>query len=284
MKFLRTPAFFAAALAICLVAVSPAKAAEITRQVHANGADIISLNGLIERDDDMKFISIARGIDHATVVLSSIGGFNNAAANIGRFIRLHNYETAVHNGAMCNSSCVLIWIAGRYRHLDRRARLGLHSAITETGERHKEANEKIAIYMKEMGAPQPMIDLQPKADPCCINWVDYPQAKAWGLLDRPEDPEAARAEASVAAPPPQPVEKWEASFRQCHIRKWFSKDELAAIGWARETEGQTIVIEAEEIATPNRYRGAAPGNRGSARSDSRCRLSGADASCQYLRC
>jgi hypothetical protein len=40
-------------------------------------------------------------------------------------------------------------------------------------------------------------------------------------------------------------EKWEARFRQCHIRKWFSKDELAA--WARETEGQTIVIEAEEI-------------------------------------
>jgi hypothetical protein len=42
-------------------------------------------------------------------------------------------------------------------------------------------------------------------------------------------------------------EKWEASFRQCHIRKWFSKDELAEIGWAHETEGQTIVIEAEEI-------------------------------------
>jgi len=42
-------------------------------------------------------------------------------------------------------------------------------------------------------------------------------------------------------------ETWEASFRQCHISKWFTKDELAAIGWARETEGQTIVIEAEEI-------------------------------------
>ena len=46
---------------------------------------------------------------------------------------------------------------------------------------------------------------------------------------------------------PADSEKWEASFRQCHIRKWFSKDELANIGWARETEGQTIVIEAEEI-------------------------------------
>src|SRR5262249_51189623 len=30
-------------------------------------------------------------------------------------------------------------------------------------------------------------------------------------------------------------------------RKWLSKDELAGIRWARETEGQTIVIEAEEI-------------------------------------
>lgn len=42
-------------------------------------------------------------------------------------------------------------------------------------------------------------------------------------------------------------EKWEASFRQCHIRKWFSKDELAAIGWARDADGQTIVIEPEDI-------------------------------------
>jgi hypothetical protein len=49
-------------------------------------------------------------------------------------------------------------------------------------------------------------------------------------------------------------EKWEANFRQCHIRRWFSKDELAAIGWAREIEGQTIVIEAEEI--PDRVPGS----------------------------
>jgi hypothetical protein len=174
----------AVTLAICLVAVLPAKAAEITRRAPANGVDSISLNGRIERDDDTKFISIARGVDQATVVLNSVGGNNNAAANIGRFIRLHNYETRVHNGAMCNSACVLIWIAGSYRHLDRHARLGLHSGShTETGKRLEEANEKIAIYMKQMGAPQPMIDLQPKADPCCINFVDFPQAKTWGLLN-----------------------------------------------------------------------------------------------------
>jgi hypothetical protein len=122
-----------------------------------------------------------------------------------------NYDTRVHNGAMCNSACVPIWIAGSYRHLDR---LGLHRSLTETGKRNEEANEIIAIYMKQMGAPQPMIDLQPKADPCCINYVDFPKAKAWGLLDRPvrrdpvtdaEDLEAARARASVATPPPPMV-------------------------------------------------------------------------------
>jgi len=42
-------------------------------------------------------------------------------------------------------------------------------------------------------------------------------------------------------------EKWEGNFRQCHIRKRFSKDELAEIGWQREAPGQTIVIEENEI-------------------------------------
>jgi hypothetical protein len=41
-------------------------------------------------------------------------------------------------------------------------------------------------------------------------------------------------------------ERWEASFRQCHIRKWFSKEELDKIGWQRDT-GQTIVIELDDI-------------------------------------
>jgi hypothetical protein len=41
-------------------------------------------------------------------------------------------------------------------------------------------------------------------------------------------------------------ERWEASFRQCHIRKWFSKEELDNIGWQRDT-GQTIVIELDDI-------------------------------------
>jgi hypothetical protein len=51
----------------------------------------------------------------------------------------------------------------------------------------------------------------------------------------------------AATPVAHAAEKWEGNFRQCHIRKWFSKEELAGIGWQRDIPGQTIVIEENEI-------------------------------------
>jgi hypothetical protein len=204
VRFL-APAFLIAGIAIYLVA-TPATAAEFKRTPQVDGPDIIVLSGLLQPDDDKKFAAIAAGISQAAIVLNSIGGNNNAAAHIGSFVRSHNYETRVHNGAICNSSCVLIWIAGSFRHLDRYARLGVHSAITE-GEptvRHEEANKIIAVYLRNMGAPQAMIDLQPLADPCCINYIDYAQAKKWGLLsERP----------AKQAPPPATLPVPSPSFR-----------------------------------------------------------------------
>jgi hypothetical protein len=41
-------------------------------------------------------------------------------------------------------------------------------------------------------------------------------------------------------------EKWEGNFRQCHIRKWFSPDQLKEMDWQRES-GQTIIIGKDEI-------------------------------------
>jgi hypothetical protein len=36
--------------------------------------------------------------------------------------------------------------------------------------------------MREMGVPQKVVDLQPKADPYCFNYIDHARAEAWGLL------------------------------------------------------------------------------------------------------
>jgi hypothetical protein len=177
------------ALALLLTGCVTAAAAEITRTPEANGLDVITIRGNIEADDHKKFIDIAFDIMQASVILDSRGGYVEAALAIGRFIRLRNYETRVHNGAVCNSACTFIWLAGTFRHLDRRARLGFHS-VSKQGkppyERSEPGNARVAAHLAVMGVPQQVIDLQPKADPCCINYIDHAQAKAWALLsDRP---------------------------------------------------------------------------------------------------
>jgi hypothetical protein len=174
-----------AATIIAPAITTPAASAEITRRPQANGPDVIIIDREIEPGDDKKFIEIARDVTQASVVLNSKGGYNETAIIIGRFIRLRNYETRVNNGAECNSACTLVWLAGTFRHLDRYARLGFHSAATERRppyERHERGNAAIAAYMASMGVPQQVIDLQPKADPCCLNYVEYAQANDWGLL------------------------------------------------------------------------------------------------------
>jgi hypothetical protein len=176
------------AIAVYLVA-TPAAAAEFTHRPQVNGPDVITIRGEIDADDYKKFIEIASDIMHASVILNSKGGHIAAAISIGRFIRLRNYDTRLHNGGACNSACTLIWLAGTFRHLDRYARLGFHSAATTRRPPYKRSevgNAAIAAYMASMGVPQQVIDLQPKADPCCLNYVEYAQAKAWGLVsDRP---------------------------------------------------------------------------------------------------
>jgi hypothetical protein len=172
------------AIAVYLV-TTPAVAAEFTRTPQVNGPDVITIRGEIEAGDDKKFIEIAFDMTQASVVLNVKGGRVWEAMNIGRFIRLRNFETRVHNGAVCNSACTFIWLAGTFRHLDRHGRLGFHSTAKQNKppyERSESGNAMVAVYMAGMGVPQQVIDLQPKADPCCLNYIDYAKAKAWGLL------------------------------------------------------------------------------------------------------
>ena len=174
-----------AATIIAPAVTTPAAAAEFTRRPQANGPDIITINGIIDPGDNKKFVQVVLEIKHASIVLNSRGGYIQDAIAIGGLVRSRNYETRVENGAVCNSACTLIWLAGASRRLGSRARLGFHSAATTLRppyKRFEPGNGVMALYMARLGVPQQVIDLQPKADPCCFNYVGYAQAKAWGLL------------------------------------------------------------------------------------------------------
>jgi len=45
---------------------------------------------------------------------------------------------------------------------------------------NEEGNKQIAAYLASMGFPQAVIDLQLKADPCCLNYIDHAEAEALG--------------------------------------------------------------------------------------------------------
>jgi hypothetical protein len=136
------------------------------------------------RADYEKFERIAP-LDHIhiTVRLNSIGGYNASATRIGILANTLGYGTMVEKGAICYSACTLIWIAGKPRDLDPSAKLGFHSAsATFGGKRSENTNKKIGEYLRSMGAPQELIDLQPKADPCCVSLVSRETAVSWGLI------------------------------------------------------------------------------------------------------
>ncbi len=198
----------ARALAFFLIASQQSTAAEFIHAAGPNRPDLIAIRGFINVGDFKKFLGIAWVLNkQLTIVLDSPGGSVDDAVSIGEFVRSRNWDTLVQSNAICNSACTLIWLAGTGRSLGNQARLGFHSASDASRVRSERGNAKIAKFMAAMGIPQELIDLQPKADPCCVNYLNYAQAQAWKLLSgqpAKQAPETQRA-TTTASVPPQPT-------------------------------------------------------------------------------
>jgi hypothetical protein len=170
---------------LMILFTTPAHPAEIKLQ-----RGEITITGTIEKDDWMRFIALVPSKEDPIIVLNSKGGWTGPAEYIGRFIRTHKLTTLVRNGDKCNSACVLIWISGLPRLMEPKAMLGFHSTSFSENRRKRndDGNLKFGEFLRSMGAPRQIIELQPKADPTSMNYVDYKQALAWGLFNKPTPP------------------------------------------------------------------------------------------------
>jgi hypothetical protein len=74
----------------------------------------------------------ARGEYIKTVALDSPGGAVAEALEIGALIRARGYTTSVAAGALCASSCPLIFMGGRERLANAQAAIGVHQIYAAT--------------------------------------------------------------------------------------------------------------------------------------------------------
>lgn len=99
---------------------------------------VIALQGRITRDANRVFHRVverarALGCMEPWIVLESPGGSLPDGIELGRAIRLEGYSTVVARS--CASSCALIFMGGRERHLiGSRARIGLHQSSSSSAE------------------------------------------------------------------------------------------------------------------------------------------------------
>jgi hypothetical protein len=178
-------------LAVALLAATAAPAAEAATIIR-NG-DRIVLTGSIQEGDDAAFaVAVDSGV--RMVVLGSDGGRVTEAMAIGRLIRERHLDTAVPSS--CVSACALIWAAGQRRTVN--GRLAMHCP-TFPGELqcYAPARQTMIAYLREMGAPAAVIDLQEAAGSTSPLWVP-----AELLTAQPPVADEGPVEEEPAEPPP----------------------------------------------------------------------------------
>lgn len=131
----------------------------------------ISITGRIEPGDLAKFRSFLAGSDEVLidllqggVALDSVGGDVRAALGIARILRMSHASVLIKKGAVCYSSCFLVFAGGSYR-IASSGSLGVHrlsfampASIAETEKMLEEVGGSIESYLRSSGIPERIIE------------------------------------------------------------------------------------------------------------------------------
>src|SRR5262249_52608502 len=150
-----------AALCASLGAASALLAAPATAATLKRFDDRLVLTGAIERFDDVIFAAAAADRDVRVLVLGSSGGDVETARSIGEIVRARHLEVIVPSA--CESACSLMARAGVGR--SGSGTLLLHCPrLGGASECYEPARKEMAAYLRKMGAPAKLVELQATAD------------------------------------------------------------------------------------------------------------------------
>lgn len=170
---------------LALLALSSAtSAAELTHTPLGDGIELISISGDIAEGDQHEFRKLAVQYEKAIVLLESNGGLLLPALEIGKAAHLRGFSTLVSDGAICASSCALIWAAGENRYLAPKGRVGFHASYFESRGQKMETgvgNALVGRYLTQLELPERAIIFATSAPPTSIRWLRATDQRTSGI-------------------------------------------------------------------------------------------------------
>jgi hypothetical protein len=191
-------------------AVAPAAAAKITvQQNRKQTCAIVRVKGDLKAGDLARFGTAILPLRRAIVEFESGGGTIFDGVFIGKMIRGYGFWTTVRARRTCASACALAWLGGSKRFIEKRGRIGFHTAYVKHKRRFKhdrEANVAIGDYMKALGLTERAVTYATSAEPLDMKWLTKKDALRVGIDvifgTPPNRPPAVALGKALPAPPP----------------------------------------------------------------------------------
>ncbi len=145
---------------------------------------IISIEGPLLLNDDRAFAQVALTVESAIVIMSSDGGNLRAGIQIGKAIRLKEFDTLVMKNFPCASACALAWLGGGRRLMEPGSQVGFHAAYREEGGKIEESgvgNALAGSYLNQLGLPERAIAYITSTAPQSIQWLTVEDARNNGV-------------------------------------------------------------------------------------------------------
>ena len=152
--------FTLSAIAVILVAASPAFAADYAVRTRANGDVVLTLSGAITPVDGAAFLLEANRYRPRIVELEGPGGDVLSAVRIG--VIIHEREMWTHAVGPCRSACAYIWIAGARMLADEGVEITNHLPVAARGDLeglpHQRAIALFGWYLGKLNISLEMMD------------------------------------------------------------------------------------------------------------------------------
>jgi hypothetical protein len=167
---------------------SPVESAEINVNApDSHGRIFVDIVGQIAANDDKAFeqkTAIHTRYNKVIVTLSGPGGVALTAMKIGERIHTNGWGTYVPSGAVCASSCAIIWLAGVPRTIEGAPGviIGFHAVYDiETQKESGAANAILGHYLTRWGLDDHGIACITITPPNEMGWLTGPNGRGCGI-------------------------------------------------------------------------------------------------------